>query len=736
MADGYAGKILILHLDTETSETIDTEPYKEWVGGHGMAAKLWWDYTPDHSITDGLDPNNANVIATSAIAGTPTPSGGGRCEMMGVGCQQYPTAWFTRSNIGGRFAPMMKYAGYDAIVILGKASHKVWVSVVNDHVQFLDAEDLWGLDTQETQEKLMPQMVDDFNKDGWNALDSSSRNAGFTTQRPVILCTGPNAENYAPLAAIVCDAAHVAGQGGFGGVWAGKNLKALGVLGSKTIEIGDPQGMIEARIWARGYSWGGHADNPTDYVGMLSAAAQPNYHTRMYAEGTSARPYGCVGCIRPCRGRTSTYYGNEAMCIGYRWFSSLDTAQHGVVTDNTTKAATLMNRMGMNSNSFMPITTWLSRLYERKLIGKGRQIESNLDFENMGTIEFAESLLWSIVNHEDIGADLALGLQPCAEKWGRWKQDSKTGLFPVVQYSIGHHYDPRTTPDWGYTSILSDRDINSHDLDYPCYWTPSQNALAGNEPELSAARLAEICGKKMLPFCDPEMVDYSDEGIYKVPAAKATAWLLYYNRSWKNSVGYCDWAWTDLVNPYGKDYEGMTPDGEPRFWNAATGRNDTFEDMIWFGKKAYDLDRAVWQLQGRTRDDEIFSDYVYDSPQDIKLKGSTFEIPYVLPCYDEKKKKWIYHDVSGRQLTRKGVEQIKTYFYEIDGCDVKHGWLKRSTLEAEGLGFVADELEAAGCLGEEDGREAVSASTFEKAFDAVEDDGTKSSSSAKGKKSA
>lgn len=239
-------------------------------------------------------------------------------------------------------------------------------------------------------------------------------------------------------------------------------------------------------------------------------------------------------------------------------------------------------------------------------------------------------------------------------------------------------------------------------MDFPCYWTPSQNYAQGREPDVSAARLAEIMGKKLVPFCDPEMIDYSDEGIYKKPCAKAVAWTIYYNRSWKNTVGLCDWAWTDLVNPYGKDFEGMTPDGEPKFLNACTGWNKSFEDVIWLGKKVYDLDRAIWQLQGRTREVEIFSDYVYDQPQNPKVPQTSYEIAYCLPTYNEETHEWAYKDVSGRQLDREKTEELKSHFYRLEGCDVAHGWLKRSALEAEGLGYVADELEAHGVLGQEE----------------------------------
>lgn len=115
--------------------------------------------------------------------------------------------------MGGRYVPMMKHAGYDAMVIRGKAPRKVWISVINDKVEYLSADTVWGLDTQETQENLMPAMLDDFHRNEWNTVDANSRDAGRTTQRPAMLTTGLYAENYGPLSARVSDMAHVLGKG-------------------------------------------------------------------------------------------------------------------------------------------------------------------------------------------------------------------------------------------------------------------------------------------------------------------------------------------------------------------------------------------------------------------------------------------------------------------------------------------------------------------------------------------
>ncbi len=163
---------------------------------------------------------------------------------------------------------------------------------------------------------------------------------------------------------------------------------------------------------------------------------------------------------------------------------------------------------------FMPITFWLMRLYEKGLIGPGKEIESNLPFEKMGTIEFANALISSIVNLADIGADLALGLQPCAEKWGRWKKIRLLACCLFFSTAMGIITIRALRLTGVFASILPIA-ISTATIWTSCYWTPSQNYAQGREPDVSAARLAEIMGKKLVPFCDPEMIDYSDEGIYK-----------------------------------------------------------------------------------------------------------------------------------------------------------------------------------------------------------------------------
>lgn len=699
MANGYAGKILKVDLTTHTVEEIPTEKYQKWGGGHGMGSAVFWDLCVDKTVK-GTDPANVVTIMTSPLTGTLAPSVSGRCEVQGIGLQGYPTPWFTRSNFGGRFSSMLKYAGYDGLAIVGRSETPVWLNIVNDKIVFEDATTLWGLDTRETQEEIWATVTKGREAGAWGEVNGT-RDGGRSTQRPAVLTIGPNAEKYGVLASLIHDAGNGAGQGGFGGVFASKNLKAVSVLGTGGVDIADPEALLSARLWAQQYAYAGHADDPNKYVGMQGMSAPPGNAIRMYSDGVKSRPQACVACLRSCRGRTSTGWGNESSCIDFHWFTPQDKQAHGgLITENTAQATDILQRYGMNASTFMAITLWFQDLLAMDILGKGKEINTELPVEKFGSVDFAKALIEAIAENRDIGADLAQGLPQAAKKWGRYDQDTKSGLLPIQEWGYAHHYDARTEFEWGLGSILGERDINGHDFDFPLYWTPTLCAMQGKEPEVSAQRVSEIFAKKTVPFNDPMMIDYSDTGIYEEGVLKATAWLLWYGRFWKNSILYCDWAWADLVNPYGPDHEGMTPEGEPKFLNAVTGGELTFEQGMRTGQKIWNLDRAIWVLQGRHRDQEVFTDYSYDVPSFTATSGSkmnSFELPYVLPVHENGQ--WSFKSVAGRKLDRAKVEETKTKYYEFEGWDPTSGWPTRESLEKLDLGNVADELEKAGKLG-------------------------------------
>lgn len=694
MGNGYAGNILKVDLTTREIEEIPTSQYEEWGGGHGMGSALFWDLCEDKTVK-GDDPKNVITIMGSPLSGTLVPGAPGRTEVQAIGLLGYPHPWYTRSNFGGRFSTQLKYAGWDGIVILGKADSPVWLNIIDGKVTLEDATDLMDLDTWKTQELIWDDVSG--STAGWTNVNGL-RDGGRSTQRSAVLACGPKADKCGPLTALIHDAGNGAGNAGFGGVFYSKNLKAISVLGTGGIEVADPAGLVEARQWSTAYAWTGNADDPTAMPGSWVQAAPPAASSGYFGGRDvigDMRANACVACPKACKVRSASGLGNESMCVEAVLNLGLDSVANGRITEATPRAADLSNRYGLNAYQLSAIRDWFAILVQKDVLGPGKAIHTDLPVHNMASLEFWEALSQAIMNQTDVGADLSMGLVQAAEKWGRLPEDLADGSLGLAYWGYTHHYDPRTEAEWGYGSILGDRDINEHDLNFPFYWTTSIWALMGVEPPISAERMAEIAASKMGPYSDPKNIDYSDEGIYSEAFAKTVAWHRHYTRFYKQSMGFCDWYWADIVNPYGPDFEGATGEGEPKFVNAVTGAGLTYEDGLETGRRIWNLDRAIWILQGRHRDIEVYPDYIY-SPDNPKV-GTQIATPYVMPAFVDGA--WIFQNVDSRYLDRGKTEEFKTRFYALEGWDTSTGWPTRATLEDLNLSNVADALEEAGKLG-------------------------------------
>jgi len=678
--NGYAGKILRINLTDRKTSSIDTKDYEQWVGGHGMGSAIFWDLVKDKTIK-GFDPRNVVTIMTSPLSGTLAPGASGRTEVQGIGVQSSPIEWFTRSNFGGRFAPMLKYAGWDGIVIEGKADKPVWVDIRNEDVKVKDARHLWGLDTWKTQEEIWRE-VSSRGYSGWLELDSEQR----TTQRPAVLAIGPAGENLSRIACILHDAGNASGQGGFGAIWGSKNLKAISVIGTSSIQIADPNGLMESRLWAQ-------AKYATD-LNKLDASWFAKFGRRrpqnlFWDKPERARLQACIGCHIGCKERSDTGYGNESTCEETVFYAGYDKAKHGgKQTSAAYIAADLLQKYGINAYETSRGLIYIRALLKMGVLGPRNKIKCDLDFNKLGEIEFAEQFLKMIAYRKGIGDDFAEGFYRAAKRWGRLEKDLKSGILEYPYWGLPEHgYDPRAEVEWGYGSILGDRDINEHDFN-PFFWWPSGAIWAGKTPQPPAEQVAKIVAEKLIPYeNDPLMLDFSTDNIYSEHMAKLVAWHRHYTRFWKQSVLYCDNRWPEFINSRIPGYKGLTGEGEPRFFNAVTGKKFSFLDGMEMGRKIWNLDNAIWTLQGRHRDMVHFSDYIYHVP----YGGSGNLSMYYLP--GREKGKWDYIRVNGRCLDKARFEEFKTKFYNLEGWDTRSGWPKRRTLESLGLKYVAEELE-------------------------------------------
>lgn len=194
----------------------------------------------------------------------------------------------------------------------------------------------------------------------------------------------------------------------------------------------------------------------------------------------------------------------------------------------------------------------------------------------------------------------------------------------------------------------------------------------------------------MIPYAgDVFMLDYGEgpTGIYSDHKVKQVAWHRHYERFWIDCTGFCGWRWPMFFTNNTVDKRGATPEAEPKFFNAVTGKNISFADGMETGRKIWTLDKAIWVLQGRHRDQEVFPDYIYNVPSK----------EHRMPVYENGK--WSYAENSGRKLDRNKFEEWKTKFYEFEGFNSANGWPKRATLEALGMRKVADVLQSKNKLG-------------------------------------
>jgi aldehyde:ferredoxin oxidoreductase len=399
-----------------------------------------------------------------------------------------------------------------------------------------------------------------------------------------------------------------------------------------------------------------------------------------------ARAQACAGCPKACRMRLAGGVSNESSCEDTIWAINVrETRKDKEI------ACDLVQYYGINAFQMRPIINYLQALYKEGVLGPGKKIECHLPMELCWKTEFIYALVREIAEGKGVGKALGKGVARAAEIWGRYKEDNNSGLLTLPNWGYYEHYDPRLEVEWSYGSILGERDINEHCFNFAVHHMPSLMIASKMEPYFSAEKVAEILSSKVRPYAgDPFMFDYSEgpTGIYSDHRVKTIAWHRHYTRFWKQSILFCDWMWPMFITPNSADKLGPTPEGEPKFFTAVTGKKTGFEEGIETGRKIWNIDRAIWALQGRHRDMEVHAGYVYKVPT---------QTPYYLPVYNNGS--WSFDGCTGRVLNKTKFEEWKTRFFKFEGWNTSSGWPTRNTLESMGLKKVADTLQSKGKLG-------------------------------------
>lgn len=222
--NGYYGRMLEVDLSSMTSRVtqIPDSDIKNFIGGRGLGTKLLWDRLKPG--TDPLSADNILMFMPGPFSGLPIPSSSRTCVVT-KSPRTSPInpiydhgSTVSYSNIGGFFGPELRFAGYDALLITGKADSPVYIKIENDNVSIEDATRYWGMGTDRF-DKLFHKEV---GEGRWESC-----------------YIGPAGENLVPMACIINTAARAAGRGGTGCVMGSKNLKAVVVKGKSMPNIAD-----------------------------------------------------------------------------------------------------------------------------------------------------------------------------------------------------------------------------------------------------------------------------------------------------------------------------------------------------------------------------------------------------------------------------------------------------------------------------------------------------------------
>jgi len=215
---GWAGRILRINLTNGKQSIEPTERYTDrFIGGRGVGQ--WILLNEVSADISPLNPENRIIFGTGPLTGTLAPA---TCRLS-IDSKNLLTGGVGSSNAGGHFAPELKYAGFDFVVIQGKAAKPVYIWITDGTAEIRDASAIWGKTTWETENFLQREI----------------------NERVKVLSIGPAGENLVKAACIIVNGARAGGRCGFGAIMGSKNLKAIAIRGTKAVRVAHPEEFIK-----------------------------------------------------------------------------------------------------------------------------------------------------------------------------------------------------------------------------------------------------------------------------------------------------------------------------------------------------------------------------------------------------------------------------------------------------------------------------------------------------------
>ena len=610
---GWTGKILRVNLTDKTVSVSPTDPYKEYLGGMGIANKIMYDEVP--AGTDPLSPENKIVFAVGPLTATGVPLAG-RTTIASL--STYTTDHqVVDAHTGGMIGAAIKKAGWDAIVIEGASDEPVYLKIDDDDVEIKPADQVWGQGTRATTEALSRKEGTDF----------------------CVATIGPAGENLLPYACIINSRNHSAGAGA-AAVMGSKKLKALVVRSSQPIYVADPQEVADLsdymlreivgsnnnhvvpstqQEWAeyfdkgsrwtaqKGLTWalaeGGPIDTGEPKPGEINTVGYrcmkafkdegpeaEKYTIKM--DGCHSCPIHCYSDLRvPASAANGGYEITGNTCVPNFPFTNYMIK---ILGDNTSVEAgsedaliwdqvfgSTMDDLGLWCN-YGQIYRDIAHCYATGLLQKvlppEEYAEINWEGFKNNDPSMVPPLLAKIAANDSEIAYIGHGPIVWTERWNDpdWWNTPASTLINVRGWPVHHAHEC-----FGQVGLLYNMVFNRDDMIHSAV-----NFQGCGLPfELKQQIAAEVWGDASA--IDPDK-NYTPMNEYKANFA----WWFIVTDVLHDSLTLCNWVWPMTMSPTkARDYRGDL-DLEAKFMKAVTGEDVTTEDLYKMGAKITTLQRA------------------------------------------------------------------------------------------------------------------------------------------------
>lgn len=689
---GWTGQGLRINLTTGEITKVPTQ--KDWIGGTALGYKIFWDEVPPK--TQAFDEANKIVIAPGPLTGTGAVCSG-RTSVTTMYPTTYPIHEIGSAHLGGDLGAKMKYAGYDFIIIEGKAKEPVYVYVNNDDVQIRKANHIWGEGTRRAAALINQE----------------------TSPSASVTVIGPAGENLLPMSVIINAKSHTGG--GIGGVWGSKNLKGLAIDGDQPIHIAADKeeweklvnrnkellGALTQTVVSRyphplfeyhslnsrwsgmpGKQWGAAnppINVPLDTRRLSKMAFRTNAGEFFLGDREWARHVrnnGCFACPIRCypvikdTATAAKYNVNpitEQTCGGLLFpiffYPNLKNHPERNI-EIAIVGSQLMDDLGLWCN-YGQLQRDMIVMYQdgywKKLLSK----------------EEYDSLPWKKIDDVDASAmqDFLPRIAYRKGEFGKWLGETTPVMLDHFGIPVKTWSDDHRTLYWsnGHPKHHTNEDDGQLGCVLNCMWNRDPMAHAHVNFTRSGLPIKEMKHIAKVTWGDESAVDqigdYTPTNTYKM---KRLQWVIA-RTELHNMLGLCSWMAPWEYCPDEKNQYVGDPNMEAKIFSAVTGVNKTGDDLDKDGIRAWMLQRVYTMRQlgssNMRKDHDLVPGWIYTDPKDRKpfTKGTV-------------------------RMDPDDINKSFDIFFEQVGCDKKTGVPTTDTLKAYRLDFVIPVLQKEGLI--------------------------------------